>query len=95
MEKKSNFERAEIQEPLHKAVEDKLKEIGCEPTPEHVRRTIRSILRIGAKIALENGCPPRAFMEMAQEAFTKEAGAESLMVAAFVAKAKSPSGAKA
>lgn len=90
-----NFERAEIQGPLNEAVDRKLKEIGVEPTPDHIRRTIRAVLRIGAKIALEAGCPPHAFIEMAKESFVKEAGAESLAVAAFVAHAKSPNGPKA
>lgn len=90
-----NFERAEIQGPLNEAVDQKLKELGVDPTPDHIRRTIRAVLRIGAKIALEAGCPPGIFIEMAKESFVKEAGAESLSVAAFVAQAKGPNGAKA
>lgn len=89
------FERAEIQGPLNEAVGAKLKEIGVTPTPDHIRRTIRAVLRIAAKIALDAGCPPKLFTELAQESFVKEAGAESLAIAALVAQAKGPNGAKA
>lgn len=83
-----NFERADIQGPLNDAIKRKIGEIGLAPTSDHVRRTIRSVLRIGAKIALENGCSPSSFAEMCTESFSKEAGSESLAPAPLVAPGK-------
>lgn len=87
------FERAEIQGLIQPAVEQALKVVPT--TADHVRRTVRAGLRVFAKVALEAGCDPRSFIQMAQEAFQKEAGTESLTEAAFVAYAKGPNGAKA
>lgn len=80
-----NFERADIQGPLNDAIKEKISEIGLTPTSDHVRRTIRSVLRIGAKIALENGCSVSSFHEMCTEAFRKEASSESTAPAPLVA----------
>lgn len=83
-----NFERADIQGPLNDAITAKIAEIGLTPTGDHVRRTIRSVLRIGAKIALENGCSPSSFLELCSEAFAKEAGPESVAPAPLVTPTK-------
>jgi hypothetical protein len=80
-----DYDRAEIQRMLTKAILETLQDNGVIATPEHVRRTIRAVLRIGAKMVLENGGGVEDYVVFAQEALVKEAGPESLMPVDFVA----------
>lgn len=67
-----NFERAEIQGPVKQAINDKLKELGVEPTPDHQRRTVRAMLHAAGKMMLEGGGSPSNFRSLAEECINKE-----------------------
>lgn len=66
------FERADIQGPVKQAVNDKLKEMGVEPTDDHTRRTIRALLHTAGKMMLEAGGSVSTFRAQAEECITKE-----------------------
>jgi hypothetical protein len=67
-----NFERAEIQGPVNEAVNNKLKELGVEPSPDHTRRTIRAMLHTCGKMMLEAGGSASDFRKLAEECIGKE-----------------------
>lgn len=72
VEEKKNMERAEMQEPLHKAISEAIAELNLLPTVDHARRLIRCLMREAAKIALVGGAPPQAFAGLAFESIIKE-----------------------
>lgn len=67
------FERADIQGPVKQAINDKLKELGVEPTDDHQRRTIRALLHAAGKMMLEAGGNQASFRQLAEEGYGKEA----------------------
>jgi hypothetical protein len=66
------FERADIQGPVKQAINDKLKELGVEPTEDHQRRTVRALLHAAGKMMLEQGGSPSNFRSMAEDCINKE-----------------------
>lgn len=67
-----NFERADIQLPITKALYRELKDLGVEPTPDHQRRTIRAVLHTAGKMMLEAGGSSSDFRKLAEECYGKE-----------------------
>jgi hypothetical protein len=92
---KKTYERTEIQAALEPVVAAKLAELGIPMgglDMDHTRRTARSLIRMAAKLCIEKGCPPQAFLALAMECFMKEAGVSSPEELMAVAMAKAKSG---
>ena len=69
------WNRAQIQHALAPIVDQTLGAMALPYDAPHVRRTIRSLLRIAATRAIEAGCPPDAWLSMTIEAFNAELSA--------------------
>jgi hypothetical protein len=71
---KKSYERSEIQAALEPVIEAKLSEMNVPDDDDHTRRKVRTLARMGAKIAISKGCNPQAWMAICYEVYVKEAG---------------------
>jgi len=67
-----SFNRAEIQELFDIAIERITEETGLVLEGEHLRRAVRALFRLGARLAIDNGAPVDVLLALAIESLKAE-----------------------
>lgn len=79
--KTTEYTRTDIQNVVLPAVKESLEsklQLKLESlSSDHLRRTVRALMHVAARLCIDQGVPPQPFIAQAFEAYGREAGASS------------------